>query len=195
MKSYYPMKTHYLIKRVSLFICTCLFAIHAHAQDILISKNASVSFFSTTVMEDIEGKSNTASSVINAKTKELIFKVSNTSFQFPKKLMQEHFNENYMESDKFPFSKFSGKITDDVDLSKDGNYTVSVAGNLDIHGVVKPYQGKVSLTIAQGVITAKTTFKVKIEDHNIKVPSLVFKNIAEFVEVRLSAIYQPKKTS
>jgi hypothetical protein len=189
------MKTNYIMKRVSLFICICLSAIHARSQDILISKNASVSFFSSTVMEDIEGKSNTANSVINAKTKELIFKVSNTSFQFQKKLMQEHFNENYMESDKFPFSKFSGKITDDIDLSKDGNYTVSVAGNLDIHGVVKPYQGKVTLAIVQGVITAKTTFKVKIEDHHIKVPTLVFKNIAEFVEVRLSAVYQAKNPS
>ncbi|KIO78228.1 hypothetical protein TH53_04935 [Pedobacter lusitanus] len=182
------------MKQAYLLICLCLFNIHAHAQDILISKNAAVSFFSSTVMEDIEGKSNTASSVINAKSREIIFKVSNTSFQFKKKLMQEHFNENYMESDRFPFSKFSGKITDDIDLSKDGNYTVNVEGSLDIHGVAKPYQCKVNLVIAQGNITAKTTFKVKIEDHQIKVPSLVFKNIAEFVDVRLSAVYQPKKT-
>jgi len=188
------MKTYYSMKQLYIMIYICLFTIHAHAQNTLISKNATVSFFSSTVMEDIEGKSNTASSVINSKSREIIFKVSNTSFQFKKKLMQEHFNENYMESDRFPFSMFSGKITDDIDLSKDGNYTVNVEGNLDIHGVVKPYQCKVTLLIAQGIITAKTAFKVKIEDHQIKVPSLVFKNIAEFVEVRLSAVYQAKKT-
>lgn len=188
------MKTYDLKKQLYIIIAICLFTVHARAQNILVSKNASVSFFSSTVMEDIEGKSNTASSVINSKTREIIFKVSNTSFQFKKKLMQEHFNENYMESDRFPFSKFSGKITDDIDLSKDGNYTVNVEGNLDIHGVTKPYQCKVTLVIAQGIITAKTAFKVKIEDHKIKVPSLVFKNIAEFVEVRLSAVYQAKKT-
>lgn len=186
------MKT--LKNKLLLLLGICLLTMHVHAQDIFISKNAAVSFFSSTVMEDIEGKSTTASSVINAKTREIIFKVSNTSFQFKKKLMQEHFNENYMESDRFPFSKFSGRITDDTDLTKDGNYTVNVEGNLDIHGVTKPYQCKVTLLIAQGIITAKTTFKVKIEDHQIKVPSLVFKNIAEFVEVRLSAVYQAKKT-
>ncbi|MGY0038448.1 hypothetical protein [Pedobacter sp. NJ-S-72] len=129
------MKTNYSTKQVYIIICMCLFTFHARAQNILVSKNAAVSFFSSTVMEDIEGKSNTASSVINSQSREIIFKVSNTSFQFKKKLMQEHFNENYMESDRFPFSKFSGKITDDIDLSKDGNYTVNVEGNLDIHTV------------------------------------------------------------
>lgn len=176
-----------------LFFILCYFlSLAVHAQDIYTSKNASVSFFSSTVMEDIEGKSNTASSVIDLKSKNIIFKVANTSFQFKKKLMQEHFNENYMESDKYQFSTFKGKITDDADLSKDGIYNVTIEGNLDLHGVVKPYQSKATLTVTKGLITAKTVFKVKIEDHQIKVPTIVFKNIAEFVEVRVSAVYQPK---
>lgn len=108
--------------------------------------------------------------------------------------MQEHFNENYMESDKYPSSIFRGKITDDVDLSKDGSYAVNVDGTLDIHGVTKAYQSKATIVVAKGVITARTTIRVKIEDHQIKVPSIVFKNIAEFVDVRISATYQPKKS-
>ena len=108
--------------------------------------------------------------------------------------MQEHFNENYMESEKYPFSTFKGKITDNVDLSKDGTYNVNIEGMLDVHGVSKSYQTKAVIVVAKGLITTKSTFKVKIEDHKIKVPSLVFKNIAEFVEVRIAAVYQPKKS-
>lgn len=180
------------MKKTLFIIYSCLLSLSAHAQDILTSTNASISFFSRTIVEDIEGKSSTATSVLDLKSHNIIFKVSNTSFQFKKKLMQEHFNENYMESDKYPFSTFKGKITDDVDLSKDGTYNVNVEGSLDVHGVVKTYQSKASLVVEKGIITAKTVFKVKIADHHIKVPTLVFKNIAEFLEVRVSAVYQPK---
>lgn len=181
------------MKKLSLLFCICLLTLAVKAQNIFISKNTAVSFFSSTVVEDIEGKSTTGNSVLDIQSKNIIFKVSNTSFQFQKKLMQEHFNENYIESDKYPFSLFKGKIKEDVDLTKDGTYNVTVAGNLSIHGVEKAYESKATLVVEKGVITAKTVFKVKIEDHQIKVPTLVFKNIAEFVEVRVSAIYQPKK--
>jgi polyisoprenoid-binding protein YceI len=182
------------MKKIAILLIACSAQFSVWAQDIRISKNASVAFYSSTIVEDIEGKSTTASSVIDLKSKEIIFRVSNTSFQFKKKLMQEHFNENYMESDKYPFSEFRGKITDNIDLNQDGNYTANVQGNLSVHGVSKAYQAKVTFVVAQGVITAKTTFKVRIADHKIKIPSLVFNNIAEFVDVRISGVYQPKKT-
>jgi len=181
------------MKKFIIVFYTSFLTTAVYCQDIYVSKNAAISFFSSTVVEDIEGKSSTANSVIDLKSGNLIFKVANTSFQFKKKLMQEHFNENYIESDKYQFSIFKGKITNDVDLSKDGSYNVMVNGNLDLHGVIKPYQSQVALVVNKGTITAKTVFKVKIDDHQIKVPSIVFKNIAEFVEVRVLAIYQPKK--
>jgi Icc-related predicted phosphoesterase len=162
------------------------------AQNILISKSSTISFFSSTVVEDIEGKSNAGNSVLDIKSRNIIFKIRNTSFQFEKKLMQEHFNENYMESDKYPYSTFKGNIVDNIDLAKDGTYQVTIQGTLDIHGVTKPYQTKATLVVNKGSVNAKTVFKVKIEDHQIKIPSLVFKNIAEYVEVRISALYQPK---
>lgn len=180
------------MKKVFLIAIICLIHFSVNAQNILISKEAAISFFSTTPVEDIEATSTTPNSVIDIKSRNILFKVSNTSFQFKKKLMQEHFNENYMESDKFPVSTFKGKITDNVDLSKDGTYNVTIDGSLDIHGVTKNYQSKATLVVAKGIITAKTTFKVKIADHGIKVPSLVFAKIAEAVDVRISAVYQPK---
>jgi polyisoprenoid-binding protein YceI len=177
----------------SLFILFCVISsISVHAQNIFISKNASISFFASTPAEDVEAKSDKATSVIDIKTRNIIFKVNNTSFEFPKRLMQEHFNENYMESDKYPVSTFKGKISDNVDLSKDGTYNVTVDGTLDIHGVVKNYQTKAILVVNKGVINAKTLFKVKVADHQIKIPTLVFAKIAQVVEVRISAVYQPK---
>ncbi|RZK97803.1 MAG: YceI family protein [Pedobacter sp.] len=178
------------MKKVLFLVVMCLAGISVHAQDLLISKNAMVSFYSSTVLEDIEAKSTTGTSAINPKTGEMLFKVSNTSFKFPKKLMQEHFNENYMESEKFPFSEFKGKITGAYDVTKNGTYKVIVSGNLNIHGVSKPYSGPAELTVSDGSIAAKASFKVKIADHEIKIPSLVFKNIAEFVEVTIQAIYK-----
>jgi hypothetical protein len=176
-----------------LMILYCLFVtLPVTAQNIYTSKNAALSFFSSTVMEDIEGKSNTASSVLDLKSGNIIFRVANTSFQFKKKLMQEHFNENYIESDKYQFSVFKGKLVQVPDLSKDGNYNLSAEGSLDLHGVIKSYQTKVELIVNKGIISAKSVFKVRIADHQIKVPSMVFKNIAEYVEVRVSAVYQPK---
>jgi len=180
------------MKTLLFILASSLCCLSMNAQNIMISKNATISFFSTTPAEDIEGKSTMASSVIDTKTRNLIFKVNNTSFQFQKKLMQEHFNENYMESDKYPVSTFKGKIVDNVDLSTDGTYNVTIDGSLDIHGVTKNYQTKATLVVSKGSISAKTTFKVKIADHQIKVPTIVFAKIAEAVDVRISATYQPK---
>lgn len=180
------------MKTLFLFLCAAILNLPVKAQQIFLSKNAAISFFSSTPAEDIEGKSTAANSALDIKSHNILFKVSNTSFQFKKKLMQEHFNENYMESDKYPVSTFKGKINEDVDLSKDGSYSVTIDGTLDLHGITKAYVTKATLLVNKGIITAKTVFKIKIADHKIEVPSIVFTKIAEAVEVRISALYQPK---
>ena len=181
------------MKIIPLILICSLFNVVTQAQNILISNNAAVSFFSSTILEDIEGKSSLGSSAINANTGDIIFKVPNTSFRFKKKLMQEHFNENYMESDKYPVSEFKGKLEKLIDVSKNGSYSVHVSGKLTVHGVTKDYRSVAEIVVNNGIATAKSVFKVKVADHNIKIPSLVFKNIAEIVEVRIQALYQPKK--
>ena len=181
------------MKIISIILSCCLYTVVTQAQSILISNKAAVSFFSSTIIEDIEGKSTTGSSAIDANTGEIIFKVSNTSFQFKKKMMQEHFNENYMESDKYPFSEFKGKLDKSIDVSTNGSYRVNVNGKLTVHGVTKDYRSVADITVNNGVATAKSVFKVRVADHNIKIPTLVFKNIAEVVEVRIQALYQLKK--
>lgn len=181
------------MKLTCTLLLLSLVNIFAQAQQILVSNKADLSFFSSTIVEDIEGKSNMGSSVIDASTGNIIFKVRNTSFQFKKKLMQEHFNENYMESDKYPFSEFKGKLDKPIDLKTNGTFKVDVQGNLQVHGVTKPYKTVADIVVNNGIVTAKSVFKVRIAAHKIEIPSLVFKNIAEFVEVRINATYQPKK--
>lgn len=181
------------MKNIFLFIVFTLISCSLQAQQILVCNNATASFFSSTIVEDIEGKSAAAGSVIDAKTGNIIFKVRNTSFQFKKKLMQEHFNENYMESDKYPVSEFKGTIKDPINLTVDGAYKATIEGNLNVHGVTKAYKTLADLTVSKGALTAKAVFKVKIADHGIEIPTLVFKNIAEYVEVRVQATYLAKK--
>jgi len=155
-----------------------------------ICKNARVSFFSSAPLEDIEATSEYGASAMNTVTGDIVFKLKNSSFQFDKKLMQEHFNENYMESDKYPISEFKGKINNVNELNKQGKYDLIVSGTLDIHGVSKKYDAKVEFVVQEGMITAKTNIQVRLEDHNIKIPSIVGKKIAEIVKVSLSAVYK-----
>ena len=176
-----------LFTLIALLLCTGIKA------QIWVSKSVTSSFFSSTPEEDNDAQSKTGASALNTKTNDIIFKINNTSFQFKKKLMQEHFNENYMESDKFPTSDFKGKIVEQIDFSKPGTYPVTVKGNLQIHGVTKEYTTKGSLVITGDEVKATSTFNVKLADHGIKIPTIVFKQIAETIQVKMTAIYQPKK--
>lgn len=157
---------------------------------IVKSHNAQLSFFSEAPIENINAESNTGVSALNLSTKTIYFKVFMSSFKFKKSLMQEHFNENYMESFKYPTAEFNGKINDPIDLTKDGTYHVTVQGDLNIHGVIKNYIVKGELKVMGGEISANSTFPVKLADHEIKIPKLVIKNIAEIVQVTVSAHYK-----
>ena len=97
--------------------------------------------------------------------------------------MQEHFNENYLESEKFPTGKFAGKITEVVDLSKPGTYPVTAAGNLTIHGVTKPVTVKGTIVATATELKVTFAFTVRTEDYKIEVPTLVFNKIAEVIEI------------
>ena len=157
---------------------------------IVTSRNAKLSFFSEAPIENISAESNTGVSALDLSTKSVYFKVPMRSFLFKKSLMQEHFNENYMESDKYPYAEFNGKINEQIDLTKDGIYPVSVQGDLNIHGVTKSYNVKAELKVRGGDITANSTFPVKLADHGIKIPRLVIKNIAEIVQVTVASQYK-----
>ncbi len=160
-------------------------------QKIYTSDHVAFEFFSEAPIENISARSEKGVSAIDIKTMSMYFKVNIRSFEFRKSLMQEHFNEKYMESDKYPFAEFKGNIVENVDLSKDGTYPVTVKGNLNIHNVTKNYTVRGQIKVEQGKISANSKFQVRLADHHIKIPRLVIRNIAEVVEVQVSGIYQP----
>ncbi|WP_346317405.1 YceI family protein [Chitinophaga sp. YIM B06452] len=173
---------------ICCLLCCCLYGV---AQNIQSCRNVMFRFYSSAPLEDIEAKTTQGVSAINTNTKAIYFKVPINTFQFKKKLMQEHFNENYLESDKYPHAEFKGKVLENPDLTKDGVYPVTVEGSLQIHGVTKTYKEQGTLTVQNGKLSASAKFNVRVADHKIKIPSLVVKNIAEVVEVTVEAAYQP----
>ena len=171
------------------------FVFSATAQDKYISKNGFIGFYSKTAMETIDAKNNQVASVIDATKGTIAFNVIIKSFKFEKALMEEHFNENYMESSKFPKSVFSGKILDfDVKNFKvNGTYKVNVEGDLTIHGVTKKIKAPGTIEVVGGKIVAKAKFKLKPEEYGIAIPSLVRDKISQNMEVSVDIKYDPVK--
>ena len=107
--------------------------------------------------------------------------------------MQEHFNENYMESDKYPQATFKGKINEKPDVTKDGTYPVTAAGIFEVHGVKQTRTITGKITVKSGAISLSSEFMVACKDHQIEIPKLVFYNIAENIRVQVNATYAPYK--
>lgn len=166
------------------FIFLFAFIFQAKAQENYITQTGKVHFFSKTPLEDIEATTQKAVGVLYTATKKVQAKIPIQSFEFKQKLMQEHFNENYLESDKFPYANLDAVITNDIDFTKNGVYDLTLKGTLDIHGVKQPREIKCQLTIENGAPKkAVATFDVKLVDHKIKIPKAVLLNIAEVIKV------------
>lgn len=165
----------------------------ADGQNRFIDRNGTASFFSSAPMEDIEAKNHQAVSILDIQTGEVVASMLMRSFDFKKALMQEHFNENYVESHKYPKATFEGKVLniDQVDLSQNGKYTLDVEGEMTIHGVTQSLRIQADIEVDNETIRAKAVFPLRVKDYKIEIPRLVVKNIAEVVEVTVSFNYKP----
>lgn len=150
------------------------------------TRSGFVGFYSKTAMEDIQGENNQVYAIIDAGKKNLAFAALLKGFIFPKELMQEHFNENYVESDKYPKASFTGAYSGDVALDKDGVYKVVVTGNLTLHNVTRPVQTPATLEVKGGHLIGHAEFKVKPEDFNISIPSVVRDKIDKEMTVKVN---------
>lgn len=150
-------------------------------------------FSSVTPMENIEAENKKTQVLLNTGTGEIAIRVTMRDFVFPNKLMQEHFNENYMESAKYPTGSFSGKLDQHIDFSKDGAYDVSATGNFMVHGVTKNRTLKGKLQIEGGKIMITADFEVALTDHKIEVPQIVFVKIAQSIKVKTEYTLLPYK--
>lgn len=158
-------------------------------QQLYACKNARVSLFSSAPIEDIAATSATGTSVFNAATGDLAFSVNIASFQFKKSLMQEHFNSEYLESDKSPRAIFKGKIQQQINTTQNGTYPVTAVGELDVHGVKQNRTLQGTITVNNGTVAMASEFMVKCADHNIQIPKIVFHNIAENIQIKVAATY------
>ena len=158
-----------------------------------ITKTGFIGFYSHTPLEDIKADNNQVASILDITTGELVFMVLIKSFRFEKALMQEHFNENYLESDIYPRSTFTGKIKDypGIDPGKNGKHEVTVEGDLDLHGVTKKITANGIIEVVDGKIGASSKFNIVPEDYNIKIPNVVRDNIARTIEVTVNLNYDP----
>jgi hypothetical protein len=174
---------------VSIFVCSLTGTI---AQSI-IATSTMIEFFSSTSVEDIKATNKACTALIVPAKGDILFKIPNRNFKFEKALMEEHFNENYMETEKFPNSDFRGKINEPVDYTKDGVTKVTVTGKMQIHGVTKDRTIPGTITISKGKIIAEAKFDVALKDHDIKIPSVVTKNLAENIAVTVKSEFPAPK--
>lgn len=151
------------------------------------TKSGVIKFFSNSPLEKIEGVNSQTTCLLSEKTGQIGFLMLIKGFKFDNSLMQDHFNENYMESSKFPKADFKGTITNiaTVNFAKDGSYPVNVDGNLTIHGVTKKVNTKGTIEVKDGKVAVKSTFGVKIKEYGIT-GKYIGEKIANEVEVTVA---------
>jgi hypothetical protein len=180
------------MKRLFLISFLLNIVLFANAQKYM-TKNGYIGFLSQTPMETIKADNNQVVGVMDISTGEMVFQALIKSFHFDRALMEEHFNENYMESDKIPKATFKGKITNlpSVDLTKNGTYEVTVEGDLTIHDVTNKISTKGTLEVVSGGLNATSKFKIVPEDYKITIPGVVRDKIDKNLEVTVQMKYSP----
>jgi hypothetical protein len=184
-----------MLKRKWIAAAFILITATSQAQDKYFTKTGKIEFNSKAPMEDIEAKNKTVAAILDTKTGALQFSVLMKGFEFPKALMQEHFNENYVESDKYPKAEFKGLITNSsaINYTKDGTYPAQVSGQLTIHGVTKDVKTTGTIKVDGGKIDAASVFNVLASDYKIKIPSVVKDKVSNTIKVMVDCHLEPLK--
>ena len=184
------------MKKILFVIALAVTTTATFGQGRFLTKNGKIYFDCTTPSspEKIDGTNDKATSVIDASTGAIEFALLMKAFAFEKALMQEHFNENYVESDKFPKATFKGNITNmsSINLSKDGTYPATVKGQMTLHGETKEVTAPGTITVKGGAITAaKSEFKLLLSDLKVEIPSVVADKVAKEAKISVDLTFQP----
>ena len=166
----------------------------AHGQ-LFMTRTGFIGFYSKTPLENISAENKQVSAVIDAGKKNIAFSLLVKSFVFPNKLMQEHFNENYVESDKFPKASFVGAYVGYVNTVKNGLYAVTAKGRLTLHGITRLIEVPATIEVRNDALIGYASFKLKPAEFNIKVPSIVSVKIAELIDVRVAVECTPTQNN
>ena len=180
------------MKKIFLFLIVLVASFSAFSQGKFIAKNAFTSFYSSTPMEDILGESNEVLTILDSSNGEIVFQALMTTFHFKRALMEEHFNENYMESTKFPKAKFKGTIEGfKKEMLTAPVANIKITGVLNVHGVDKTITVPGTIGTDGGKLVATSKFKVTPEDYGIVIPSLVRDKVGKEMEITVKATYLP----
>jgi hypothetical protein len=180
--------------KISTFACAFLLlgisTTQLLAQNKYMTRTGSAHFVADGIIkDDVQARSNTVTAVLDASTGQVQARIPVNSFVFRKALMQEHFNENYLESHRFPNASFKGQIQgwNDQLLQKSGSQKIRFVGTLEVHGVARDINEAGLLEVSNGIIHLETDFKLVVADYGIKVPALVRDKIAKEAEVHVQA--------
>jgi hypothetical protein len=182
-------------KNLLVLFSVIAFASAAQAQDRYFTKTGKVEFVSKAPLEDIEATNKTVAAVLDTKSGALQFSMQMKGFEFEKALMQQHFNDNYAESDKYPKAEFRGAIANNaaVNYSKDGSYPVTVKGKLTLHNVTKDVEVPGTIKIGGGKVDAASTFNIRLSDYKIAIPSAVKDKISNNIKIVVDTKLEPLK--
>ncbi|MFK8061244.1 MAG: YceI family protein [Polaribacter sp.] len=180
------MKTFY-----TLLLCI-LFVSITNSQDRFLTKNGAITFFSSAPMEDIKADNNQVLSIVDASNGKMAISILMKSFMFDKALMQEHFNENYVESDKYPKATFKGQILNFDTMSATAT-KAEVKGTITMHGKSKEIIIPATITRTEEAIVMEGEFYLNVADFDIKIPAVVAKNIAKKIKVSFKFNQKPYK--
>jgi polyisoprenoid-binding protein YceI len=154
---------------------------------IYFTRSGFVSFFSTTPIEDIKAKNNQVTCVLDTETGKTSFRIPIRGFVFPNGLMQEHFNENYLESEKYPNALFNGSINNWKEIAITNQpQEVSISGEMTIHGVTNFIKETGVIYKNNNKVNGNATFRIQLVDYDVKIPKILIKNIAESVEIKMN---------
>jgi polyisoprenoid-binding protein YceI len=178
------------MKYFFFLIAAITFTTTLDAQKLLSTKSGKISFESNSPLEDIEAINTEVESKLAPSTGQLVFNLLIKGFQFENQMMEDHFNDDYMHSSKYPKASFKGVIANikNINFAKNGTYPAQVKGNLTIHGVTKPVTTNGTITVKNGKVSAKSQFKIKLKDYNIG-GSMIGKKIAETIAINVDCQY------
>lgn len=184
----------YLKMLLFITFCSSVFTKWETAGTIFEVKKGTIQIHSNAELELIKATTDELKGLFDTQKKTFAFKISMNSFRgFNSPLQQEHFNENYVETGNYPDASFSGKIIEDDDLTKDGDYIVRAKGLLTVHGVSQERIIKSNLNVKQGKMKLNTSFTVLLADHNIKIPRIVSEKLSAEIKVDVQAFLEEKK--
>ncbi|QEC53498.1 YceI-like domain-containing protein [Anseongella ginsenosidimutans] len=166
-------------------------SVAARAQSIFTAHDLNITFYSDTPKKNFEAYSTGGTSMLNIAKQEITFSVDISSFIFYRLLMQEHFNKNYMESDRFPKATFKGRFTENIDLSRKGKQAVKVQGILEIHGKKSKREIEGFLTVRDQDILLESSFMVSTTDHGIRIPEALSDQISPDIRIQVRGEYAP----